>query len=1041
MIGKLQAFGRSYSSVGDSSSDFLIKTRGQVKIQWGSKFIDLIKDGKINVNASFIFKEDSVGSKDGIYVVGEGDDQNIWLVVGEEQINLKGEIGTTYVSFLAPQKVTPEQKYQALQNIGFIYPTMLDANSYNIQNGIIYIEETQKLYIIVNGSLTEYTAKLPNPITEQFVIAKNDSKQGAILIKGEGIENSLAFNSFYLYSEFGISYIQSDDPLFIKFGDFKAIQIDNEKSIFNNKIICDEIQSSVTNSNKGFRIYYVDGESFLEVDNLIVRNPQEQDFLIIYPEFIIGENNVIKSAELTESGDFNIMLQYSNNFKVDDVLCTVYRIVTTKYTQSYLNTLTQYNELEPILIELGLLKPGESYDTTDIDQIKIDIMESQISYETLSTIELIVTNVNDNIITVTSDSELDSDNIYLFINNLIFKKTPFNNVFPIRIKDSNIDIVEYEQTISDPDKGRQATVKSRFGNLSELNIKEINSGSDVNITGSGIYSDQGYFKKAGYVKDYVLDPSDDSSKFASTEWVNNAISVSVSSSKDIDLTFQQLKDPTDPDYTQSYLENEVRKWITKSGSVWDFNDIGKLISDFGDSNGSESESFLCQNGFITLTIYNDGRDYVEVSAIIKAYTNSFKWSYRALHFKFNDNDLVNKISEVHTFIIDDGKLNPGFYYSEKLNSNPYGPESPVYLGTIIPSGWEVDSTKKYLWYTTDGKNWILQSSYVEADSNYIYIISTSRSRYIDTKGNTIAFPSGFVTYCSNIDNTQTPPIITTSNPKFGFEGYINPITITDITDIDQNNKLTNNLNKLKELVGKNTSIIAKEGGVPKYSGFNYVWKIEKTQYDSLPQYLYNSWEQANSFQINKNLIKSVNNSDWGNSLDAPGWRTFKINNNNQIIADTYIDNLYSYGIGTSVNWNNRNWKIAFLRSILRYFLQENIHRYDNILGWNFDYDGVINCTGYQGSWSARIGGIESPTKDANQTDIDYYPTSTLTNLSGNVTSPEGIVHFIFTNVKLGKLRNDLGIGLSNLSPGAIPQYVNCLYDVDFEECKYKFESY
>ena len=49
----LQMFGRSYSQAGSSNSDFVIKTKGQVKIQWGSKFIDLIKDGKINVNSKF----------------------------------------------------------------------------------------------------------------------------------------------------------------------------------------------------------------------------------------------------------------------------------------------------------------------------------------------------------------------------------------------------------------------------------------------------------------------------------------------------------------------------------------------------------------------------------------------------------------------------------------------------------------------------------------------------------------------------------------------------------------------------------------------------------------------------------------------------------------------------------------------------------------------------------------------------------------------------------------------------------------------------
>ena len=39
-------FGNYYSSAGSSSSDYLIKTRGKVKIQIGNKFIDLLKDGK-----------------------------------------------------------------------------------------------------------------------------------------------------------------------------------------------------------------------------------------------------------------------------------------------------------------------------------------------------------------------------------------------------------------------------------------------------------------------------------------------------------------------------------------------------------------------------------------------------------------------------------------------------------------------------------------------------------------------------------------------------------------------------------------------------------------------------------------------------------------------------------------------------------------------------------------------------------------------------------------------------------------------------------
>ena len=41
-------FGRVYEVIGDSSSDLLLKTKGQLKVQYGNKYIDLIKNGNIN---------------------------------------------------------------------------------------------------------------------------------------------------------------------------------------------------------------------------------------------------------------------------------------------------------------------------------------------------------------------------------------------------------------------------------------------------------------------------------------------------------------------------------------------------------------------------------------------------------------------------------------------------------------------------------------------------------------------------------------------------------------------------------------------------------------------------------------------------------------------------------------------------------------------------------------------------------------------------------------------------------------------------------
>ena len=260
-----QLFGRSYSSVGSSDSDLLMKTRGQVKIQWGSKFIDLIKDGKINTDSKFIYVEDSVGSKDGIYVVGD----SITLVADGEQIPLTGSSGTTYVSFLEEQKTTAEQKHTALQNIGFIYKDMNSIDESSLQNGIVYIESEQKLYLITNGKLSQFNISFPNPFNDQFIIAKNDSKIGALVIQGSGESNSLSFNSLMIYTEGDQSFIKSDGT--INFNSW--LSIDQYKSQFSNTIVADTIQSS----NSSFKLYISSDGSVLEVNKLTM--PDRFEFI------------------------------------------------------------------------------------------------------------------------------------------------------------------------------------------------------------------------------------------------------------------------------------------------------------------------------------------------------------------------------------------------------------------------------------------------------------------------------------------------------------------------------------------------------------------------------------------------------------------------------------------------------------------------------------------------------------------------------------------------------------------------------------------
>jgi hypothetical protein len=95
-------FGKAYDTVGSADKNLILQTRGDLKVKWGGKYIDLIKNGKINVDVDLLKKVDSKESifKDGIYLIEKDDKQEVWLYIGGTLVNIFGEVGTSYVSFL-----------------------------------------------------------------------------------------------------------------------------------------------------------------------------------------------------------------------------------------------------------------------------------------------------------------------------------------------------------------------------------------------------------------------------------------------------------------------------------------------------------------------------------------------------------------------------------------------------------------------------------------------------------------------------------------------------------------------------------------------------------------------------------------------------------------------------------------------------------------------------------------------------------------------------------------------------------------------------
>lgn len=313
-------FGRTYSTVGNSDSDFIIKTRGQVKVQWGKKFIDIIKDGKLNVDVTLkeVSSIDSITS-DGIYML-EGSNTVVVRINGVT-VSLVSDNSDNYVSFIRPQLTTDEQKKQAQRNIGLRYSTIQEAITDSAYNGILFIDSDKKLYIAEDGVYTEYLSDISNPYNKQILIKKTIKREGegigALVVSGNGEDNSLVIGSqlqgLQVYKEDSNAVVKgvgtmieiySDDSHLIELAStgvtFKT------RTAIEDTLVGDMIQSTNSSSISGYRLYYDEysEESTLEVDNLITRNSVSYVDITYSDLYDLCQSGKLKVSQLYRISDF-----------------------------------------------------------------------------------------------------------------------------------------------------------------------------------------------------------------------------------------------------------------------------------------------------------------------------------------------------------------------------------------------------------------------------------------------------------------------------------------------------------------------------------------------------------------------------------------------------------------------------------------------------------------------------------------------------------------------------------------------------------------
>lgn len=283
--------GTVYEVVGSSSSNLLLKCNGTARIQWGNKLIDLIKNGKIaSENSStpiFVISDESDIKSDGIYVLQTENSSQLWIRKNSETYNFTDT--DLYISASTKQNITVDQQRQALENIGMYYNTLDDVKKAGVQNGLVYVLEDKSLYTVTEGVITEFEAKLK-------AIAVEENEEGEIINSSVKVVLSVMDTEYLVLKDKRITAKQNVHiPKYLQLG------------------------SEDASETYGYRLFFKNDESWLEVDNITVRNgiPIKDYIEVTFDDLLsLIEQNSLESQQWYVISDYqNVWRLPANNPK------------------------------------------------------------------------------------------------------------------------------------------------------------------------------------------------------------------------------------------------------------------------------------------------------------------------------------------------------------------------------------------------------------------------------------------------------------------------------------------------------------------------------------------------------------------------------------------------------------------------------------------------------------------------------------------------------------------------------------------------------
>lgn len=333
-----RALGRDMNFFGSKEKDFVIQTKGRVKINFGDKFIELFNGSKFTVGNSDAIKttngEPSSTDPDGFYF-----DENtgtLYLKIGDKvyEIFSNAKLKDGFISYKEEQSLNGNEQVLAKENIGSIFNTPEEAKSSG-GSGVVYIRNENKAYILQNGILYPITNNTEINIGgdsegddsyyfDKTVTIDIDDEGIALIIEGlrKYIRVGTEDNHTDIYQTENGGVIDSDKSLTIKIDGKDQIIIKDGNINFNSiinalkGIITDEIYSSNFKENESGWGIWIDketGESYLQVDH-ILSNLEIQPVYLRYQEAV--ELAVLGKISI---GTTYVITDYQNEWEITSV--------------------------------------------------------------------------------------------------------------------------------------------------------------------------------------------------------------------------------------------------------------------------------------------------------------------------------------------------------------------------------------------------------------------------------------------------------------------------------------------------------------------------------------------------------------------------------------------------------------------------------------------------------------------------------------------------------------------------------------------------